>query len=407
MTIENYYVNHLLKDISIAKTNKFFENFSSFDSKNVFSGESLDFELKDRIHNKKIPPILELAKQKDAKEIVKIYRNLYYGTYPYREMEDELEVKKMIKNPSIQWIIFKAPSRRIVGCITFILDFFNKKGYIRGFMLKKMYQGRIDVVKAMIGSMIGMCCSFKDKILSWYVENRTAHTSSQYPMYKCGIEPIGFYPNKDVFLGKVESDLMQIAYDARALNGFRLKKIPQIIPEAQNCFKYSNERYNLGSVKVKFPKLKINREDVNNFQDKLTKDITTDQFGYHYVKLFIPGTDSYFKFLYTPQIQNFEKVEYKVENLEELFVYVQDFKRLASLLKIRYYEAFISAYKSDHQAMFYNAGLIPRGYVPSWNFNKEKNKLEDYILFNWFEGSISKDIKLIDEAKKLLTYLKL
>ncbi|MFX1385229.1 MAG: GNAT family N-acetyltransferase, partial [Promethearchaeota archaeon] len=189
MTIENYYVSHLLKDISSAKTYKFFENFSSFDSKNISSREFLDFELKDRIQNKKIPPILELARQKDAKEIVKIYRNLYYGTYPYREMEDELEVKKMINNPSIQWIIFKAPSRQIIGCITFVLDFFNKRGYIRGFMLKKKCQGRIDVVKAMIGSMIGMCCSFKEKILSWYVENRTAHTSSQYPMYRCGIEP--------------------------------------------------------------------------------------------------------------------------------------------------------------------------------------------------------------------------
>ncbi|MFX1399564.1 MAG: hypothetical protein ACFFAS_21265, partial [Promethearchaeota archaeon] len=69
--------------------------------------------------------------------------------------------------------------------------------------------------------------------------------------------------------------------------------------------------------------------------------------------------------------------------------------------------AFISAYKLDHQAIFYNAGLIPRGYVPSWKFNQGKNNLEDYILFNWFKGPISKDIKLIDEAKKLLTYLKL
>ncbi|MFX1399470.1 MAG: hypothetical protein ACFFAS_20790, partial [Promethearchaeota archaeon] len=191
MTFKNYPINRIisLNENSCENTNQFLMQFDSLGSEGVFSGEPLDFELSDRIENKKISPILELAKQKDAKEIVKIYRNLYYGTYPYREMEDELEVKKMIINPSIQWIIFKVPSRQIIGCITFILDFFNKRGYIRGFMLKKKYQGRIDVVKAMIGSMIGMCCSFKEKILSWYVENRTAHTSSQYPMYRCGIEP--------------------------------------------------------------------------------------------------------------------------------------------------------------------------------------------------------------------------
>ena len=80
--------------------------------------------------------------------------------------------------------------------------------------------------------------------------------------------------------------------------------------------------------------------------------------------LYIPGTESYFKFLYTPQVQNFEKTEYSVNNLEELYVFVQDFKKLARLLKVRYCEAFISAYDVEHQSIFYNAGLNPRGYIP-------------------------------------------
>ncbi len=407
MTLENYPISHLisLNENSCANTNQFLSNFSMYGLESILSGEPFDFELSDRIRIKKISPILQLAKPEEVKEIIKVYRDLYNGTYPYREMENEHEVKKMIKDPSIQWITFKDKIGNITGCVTFVLDFSHKRGYVRGFMLKKKYQGRIDIIKAMIGSFVGMCFTFKDKILSWYVENRTAHTSSQYPMYRCGMEPIGFYPNKDVFFGRVESDLMQIIYDIKALEDIRSKKCPQIIPEATSCFNYSNEKLNLGPVKIKVPKLKLDEKYVDKLQYKLDKKVIIDKFGYQNVMLYIPGTESYFKFLYTPQVQNFEKTEYSVNNLEELYVFVQDFKKLARLLKVRYCEAFISAYDVEHQSIFYNAGLNPRGYIPSWKFNKKKNKLEDYILFNTFEGKISKKIKLIEEGKRLLKYL--
>ena len=77
------------------------------------------------------------------------------------------------------------------------------------------------------------------------------------------------------------------------------------------------------------------------------------------------------------------------------------------MLKIRYCEAFVSAYKPDHQVIFYNAGLQPRGYIPCWKFNNQTKRLEDYILFNWYGGEIDKNIKLIEEGKKLLDYLKI
>ena len=118
-------------------------------------------------------------------------------------MEDEQEVRKMIEDPNVQWILYQDNSYNIAGCITFVLDFEYKRGYIRGFMLKKKYQGYIDITKAMIGSMLGMLHKFKGKIYTWYVENRTAHAKSQYSMWVCGIAPIAFYPNKDIFLGKV------------------------------------------------------------------------------------------------------------------------------------------------------------------------------------------------------------
>ncbi|MFX1428297.1 MAG: GNAT family N-acetyltransferase, partial [Promethearchaeota archaeon] len=198
-------------------TQQFLEPFKNLKNPELSHEMLLDFEIIERGNRHKISPILRVAKPEDAKEITEIYKELYDGTYPYKEMEDVEEVRRLIQNPNIQWIIYQDPNYNIAGCITFVLDFGNKRGYIRGFMLKKKYQGYIDITKAMIGSMLGMIHKYKHKIYVWYVENRTAHSKSQYSMWVCGIAPIGFYPNKDIFLGKVESDLMQILYDERAL----------------------------------------------------------------------------------------------------------------------------------------------------------------------------------------------
>ncbi|MFW9828743.1 MAG: hypothetical protein ACFFEY_14215, partial [Candidatus Thorarchaeota archaeon] len=288
---------------------------------------------------------------------------------------------------------------------TFVLDFENMRGYIRGFMLRKKYQGVLDITKAMIGSMIGMIHKFRNKIYIWYVENRTAHSKSQYSMWVCGIAPIGFYPNKDVFLGKVESDLMQICYDGRVLGDLRKKDFPIIIPPVKNCYNYSDNRYNLGKFQVKNPKLALDRRKVSKIKKSLEKCVKKDKFGYETIRFTLPRTTSYFEFLYTPQVQNFEKTEYNVSNLEELYVFVKKFSRFAKEFKIRYCEVFVSAYEPTHQQIFYNAGFYPRGYVPSWKFNKKTQVFEDSILFNWFKGIIDKDIRLIDEGKDLLKSL--
>jgi len=204
--------------------NHFIKPFEKVVDPDIHNGMCLDFELCDRTQKHKVTPILRLARVDDAEELVGIYKELYSGTYPYKEMEDVDEVRKMIQDSSIQWIIYQDPSLNIAGCITFVLDFANKRGYIRGFMLKKKFQGYLDITKAMIGSMIGMVHKYREKIYVWYVENRTAHSKSQYSMWVCGIAPIGFYPNKDVFLGKVESDLMQICYDEKVLRERRKHK---------------------------------------------------------------------------------------------------------------------------------------------------------------------------------------
>ncbi|KKM61265.1 hypothetical protein LCGC14_1533430 [marine sediment metagenome] len=93
----------------------------------------LNFEIAERKHQRKISPILRLANPNDAKEITEIYKELYDGTYPYKEMEDVEEVRKMILDPHVKWIIYQDPNYNIAGWFTFVLDFENRRGYIRGY----------------------------------------------------------------------------------------------------------------------------------------------------------------------------------------------------------------------------------------------------------------------------------
>ena len=118
-------------------TSEFLKSFKDLTNSRIKHGMHLNFEIAERKHQSKISPILRLASPNDAKEITEIYKELYSGTYPYKEMEDVEEIRKMIMDPSVQWIVYQDPQYNIAGCITFVLDFENKRGYIRGFMLKK------------------------------------------------------------------------------------------------------------------------------------------------------------------------------------------------------------------------------------------------------------------------------
>jgi len=386
-------------------THEFLEPFKNVVDTEIRKEMHLDFEISEREHQHKISPILRLARPEDAKEITEIYKDLYNGTYPYKEMEDEREVRKLIEDPQVQWIIFQDPSYHIAGCITFVLNFENKRGYIRGFMLKKEYQGYIDITKAMIGSMLGMIQKFQNKIYNWYVENRTAHARSQYSMWVCGIAPVAFYPNKDVFFGKVESDLMQILYDERSLNTLRDQECPKIIPDVESCFQYSSKRYNLGTCIIEAPEIHLEPSKLRTVRKNIHKHISKDKFGYETITFTLKNSESYFQFIYTPQVQNFEKTSYKVKSLEELHVFVDEFIKCRRELAVRYCEVFVSAYKPEHQQIFYNAGLSSKGYIPSWKYSN--GVFKDQILFSIFDGTITQDIQLIHDGQELLQSLNL
>jgi len=176
------------------------------------------------------------------------------------------------------------------------------------------------------------------------------------------------------------------------------------VPEALGCFLYSDELFNLGPFKISNLDPILDSFVVSRLASKLTTIVNDMGFGYEKITFLFADSNSFFSFLYTKQIQNFEKVEYEVNSLEELYVFLQEFKKIARDLDVRYCEAFVSAYKPEYQKLFLNHGFSPRGYVPCWNCNKISNMFEDYIVFNYYKGQI-KDIKLLPEGFKLLELL--
>jgi hypothetical protein len=373
-----------LKPNSVDEFLEIFEDVLDLDLEN---GMELDFIIDTKLGTEKISPTLVLAKPKDAKIIANICKEVYDGTYPYKEIEDERMVKKMIESTDNHFILFEI-NGDIAGCFRCALDFEHKKGYSGGFMVKKKYQQVLDVTKSIIGSYFWMWKTFKKEILMWYCENRTAHAASQYITSVCGINTVAFFPNKDIFYDQVESDVMGVIYREKTLNKYRDRKTPVLIENALDSFFHCDNLYNLGNFQLASPDLDLNYDKISELQKAFRKDLITDKYGYGYHQFFIKGTKSYFTFLHTSQIQNFEKIKYHVESLEELYVYLEEFLKSMKINKIRYCEAFISAFRPEQQQLFYEFGFRARGYVPCWNYNKSENKFEDYIVFNYFEGQV-------------------
>ncbi|MFW9947128.1 MAG: hypothetical protein ACFFDX_09900 [Candidatus Odinarchaeota archaeon] len=368
---------------------------------NISSGAYYPFELEHRLGNTKINPYLRIARPDDASTIADICKEVYENSYPYKEIEDEIYVRRMIENPNHHFILFETESGDNAGCFRCALDFEHKKGYMGGFMIRKKYQTKLDVVRAIMGSYIWMWNSFKDDILVWYCENRTAHASSQYITAVCGINTIAIFPNKDIFFGQVESDVMGVIYVEKVLREMRCASIPTLIPSAVKVFIHSDKLYNLGNIRVIQPTLYLDLDKVEHFYGRIECAVEDDKYGYQHVKFTLSKTDSYFTILHNTNIQNLEKAHYKVQSLEELLVFIEFLKKYMKENTIRYCEIFISAFQPEHQQIFYNAGFRARGYVPCWKYIPELNKFEDFLVFNYFEGNIEQ-IDLLPQGYELL-----
>jgi hypothetical protein len=171
------------------------------------------------------------------------------------------------------------------------------------------------------------------------------------------------------------------------------------------CHPYAKIKYIIPDAHYHIPiKIDLDQEKLNTLKKSLQKEIKPYKISYEKVTFSFEGSDSFFEFLFTPHILNCDRTQYKVDSLEELYVFVQELKMFIKKHKVRYFEVFVTAYDPLHQQLFYKAGLLPRGYVPCWKYNKVTELFEDYILFNYYEGKIE-NIQIIPTSDTLLSAL--
>ena len=118
-------------------SHQFIEPFVELVELDLMNGVQLNFSVRDKDKTKKVTPIIKLAQLNDAKAITEIIKETYEGTYPYKEMEDENEVKIKLKSGMLKFILFQDNSGDIIGIFGFELDFKEKKGYMRTLAVKK------------------------------------------------------------------------------------------------------------------------------------------------------------------------------------------------------------------------------------------------------------------------------
>ena len=366
----------------------------------------LDFEFDHDISTpRKITPIIEIAKPKDAQAISNTYIDVYNGTYPYKKMENVRSIEELIKSPNDYIFLFKLESNEIIGAFSSHLEFEKKRGLLYGFVIKKEYRKVVDNLKAFLGSAAYLWKKYYNEILIWYGEIRSNESAAQFATNLFGLKPIAFFPNKDIFFKKLESDILHIIHNQDALLKYRMKEKPQIIRQVLNSYYYSNNRYKLGLPIVKNPSLKLD----NNKLDKIRKNIqiTTIEQNYGSKKIIINNkqTKNFYEFLYNRYSKNFETIEYKSNSLEELYTFLEIMLNLFKEMEINYAECYVSAYNAKHQKIFHNLGFRSRGYVPSWYYNRNNNLFEDRIVFNLYKGTIDNNINLIPEVKELIDSL--
>ena len=385
----------------------FLKKYDILPSLDIKKGILLDFEIGFGNRSHKILPILQLAQIKHADSISSIFKNAYNGTYPFKIFEDKEEIKNMINSKKYVFLIFKTLKNKIVGCVGAKLQFKLKKGYIFGYAIKKSYQGKLDSIKTWFTSLVYLWKNYYDKIFIWTSEVRTYRKTPQMGDSFVGLKPIAFLPNKDIFNNQIESEFFTIIYNKNVLKKYRSQKIPRIIRQVLNSYNYSNIRYGLGNPIVVSPTLNLNKEKIIKLKNGAIIRTKTDKYANKIIKILLNNSKSYFQFFYNSLNNNIEKIKYKIDNLEELTVFLRNLKLIIINFDIRYVECYVSAYKPKHQKLFYKAEFRPRGYVPCLIYDNDNDNFKDIIIFNYYKEEINPNLKLnlIPEARRLYRYL--
>ncbi|MFX1356059.1 MAG: hypothetical protein ACFFA8_02135 [Promethearchaeota archaeon] len=376
---------------------------------------NLDFKLKKKRSSDKIITNLRIAEPADSEKIANLFKEVYHSTYPFKNMEDPEEISLLMEENKVRWVLFISNNEEIAGCFGANLVFERKIGLLYGFIIRKKYRHIVDSLKAFTGSLIYFWNNYRNKIPIWIGEVRTNNPTPQFATSLCGLKPIAFYPNKDIFFGKYESEFLHIAYSDNILNQYRKKESPKIILPVIRGFAYAQKRYNLtfpklveefsftNLVNYKFEDERINSVEVARLKRKVSIEITKDKYKNEDITLSLDS--AFFHFRYNPHSKSIEKTKYNISYPEQLQAFLLHLREIIFKKRVNYFQCFVSAYNPIEQRLFYNMKFKPNGYIPCWKYNKKNNYFEDAIIFNYSRTEINENIKLIPETRELLEVL--
>ncbi len=406
MFLNNKSIAKQVKTIkSIVTVQDFLRTYAKY--RDLSLDDGINFPKRSGSKEQKLTPTVQFAKLEEAQSISEIFQQVYQNTYPYKELENAQEIRKMIEDPNYHWIVFKINKTEVIGCAGIKFNASIKSVYLHGFTIKKEFQGLSSLPKLLMAAWIALLKKYEKRALMYFGEARSAHSKSQSLSDYIGLKPIAFFPKKDIFFNRDESEFLLILYDEDTITKYRRKEIPKIIPRVLTCYYYARERYQLEFPEI-FDHLTLNFDDkiIQTIKQNLTYQEEKDNLGNSVITISINNSDAYVSFLHQPQVRIFEKINYNVSNKEQLFVFIEEVKQLVKKLNIRYLELYASAYHPIQQAMLYNAGLKPFGYVPCFKYLKEENIFEDQVVFIYYEGKVNGNLKMIPETENFLKAIK-
>ena len=306
-------------------------------------------------------------------------------------MLDSQYLVKQFKNPYFNTIVFELQeTEEIAGCMKLIVDPHHRTGYVRGFMVRPKYMGKIDA--SIMCMMLHEWAELKQgsEFDLVYSEIRTVHPKSQAVCLKSGYRPAAFFANKDVFKGDRETDILIIDLKQKALE-MRNPEV-KLIPQAMELFNHQTTIYE-GMLQYEFARLYTKRYygsvmDYQDAFDKISVKEEADKYGYISFS-FSLGTAT-LTGLYTPMVGAIEKIEYSYSTLEEFEVLMAYLRNYYMEKDAQHCEVFASAYIPEEQAILDNLGFSVVGYAVAWRSISEELR-EDAVVFALFSQPPDKD----------------
>ncbi len=357
--------------------------------------------------------IIEPRTMEHAKIIVSMYEEIYQGTYPYLEMLDPDYVRKSFDDPNNYWGIFRidegSPEAGTdVGCFTIANDFKTRPAYFRGLNVLPQFHRKVGVRELATAMCVRFLNETMGKIDKWYIEARTAHNVVQHISRLAGCKTQALFLNKDYFLGRKESDCLQVAYWDSALENTRV--IPEfILPEILPFYYHAQQTNNLPRIKrleIKQFELDLDLEYYEIFRvlNNAKFSAIRDSHGYVSISIEDPKTGSYLKALHTESVKNIEKIKHQCSDSSILAGFYLLLQNYAIYHKIEYVEWQVPV--SDAMLCKFLLGQKFKilGYIPAWIQSKEHiGMFNDAVVFAWIPGSFEiENIKLLPEGYQLL-----